>query len=499
LVLATKNTKNQQTSLPREAQSNAPASASQRLRVYVDVSQKSQRSGQACPVSNSALFTPERTHSICPRKSLRTSHRCGTAVDAYAAVDRNLEANVMRRNRIRRIAGIALPLLAIASLIVALPAWIRPSVTRARIRTAVVTVGPIEAVITAAGLVVPELERVLSSPLDARVLKVLRRPGSAVQQGDPVVELDVNESILRLEKIVTDLKIKDNEQAQSRLALEKSLADIDKRIERTTLELQVAETKVKGAQQLSSEGLISVEALRELELAASRERIALRQLTDERASAERTTRLQSEGLSLQRGGLSRDADEARRLLDLALTKSDREGVVTWVTPQEGALVRRGDVIARIADLSSFRVDGSVSDVHAGRVRPGAPVIVQIGKSQLSGSIADVFPTVENGIIRFTATLDDRSNRSLRPNLRADVLIVTDRRARTLRVKRGPFADGAGERYAFALHGSRAVRTGIELGLLGFDEVEVTRGLREGDEIVISDMRDYAHLSEIRVR
>ena len=67
------------------------------------------------------------------------------------------------------------------------------------------------------------------------------------------------------------------------------------------------------------------------------------------------------------------------------------------------------------------------------------------------------------------------------------------------MKRGPFADGGGVRHAFAIRGNRAMRMPIELGLLGFDEVEVTRGLREGDEIVISDMSDYEHLKEIRVR
>src|SRR4029077_18222206 len=83
-----------------------------------------------------------------------------------------------------------------------------------------------------------------------------------------------------------------------------------------------------------------------------------------------------------------------RLLDLSTTKSDRKGVLTWVLSQEGALVRRGDVIARIADLSSFRVDGSVSDVHAGQLRPGMSAVVRINDESLDGTISEVFPTVE---------------------------------------------------------------------------------------------------------
>jgi HlyD family secretion protein len=82
-------------------------------------------------------------------------------------VDRDLSPEVRRQDRIRKVSQVAIPILIVAVLIVGLPGWIRPSLNRARIRSAVVTAGPIEAVIMASGTVVPEVERVLSSPFDA--------------------------------------------------------------------------------------------------------------------------------------------------------------------------------------------------------------------------------------------------------------------------------------------------------------------------------------------
>jgi HlyD family secretion protein len=167
--------------------------------------------------------------------------------------------------------------------------------------------------------------------------------------------------------------------------------------------------------------------------------------------------------------------------------------------QEGALVRRGDVIARIADLTSFRVDGSVSDVHAGRLRPGMAAVVRVNDdTDLRGTVSEVFPTIENGIIRFTVALTNASHAALRPSLRADVLVVTQRKPRALRVKRGPFADNAA-RQVFVVRGDRAVRVPVELGLSGVDDVEILSGVNEGDEVIISDMRDYVHLSEVKVK
>jgi HlyD family secretion protein len=393
---------------------------------------------------------------------------------------------------------VAVPILLVAMFIVWLPGWMRPSVNRARIRTARVTTGPIEAVIMASGTVAPEVERVLSSPLDARVLRLLQRPGAHVKRGDPVVELDVSESVLALEKVVKDLKIKDNQQAQARLTLEKSLVDLDGRHEVKTLELQSAQARLEGDEQLFKDGLSSRDALRRSELAVKQAQIELAQLRDERKNAERSAGVQLEGLSLERGSLDKEVAQARRLLDLSTTKSDRDGVLTWVLSQEGALVRRGDVIARIADLTSFRVDATVSDVHAGRLRIGMPAVVRVNDLDLQGTVTEVLPTIDNGVLHFTVALAEPSHAGLRPSLRADVLVITERKPRALRVKRGPFADNAA-RQVFVIRGDRAVRIPIEVGLSGADDVELLAGVSEDDELIISDMKDYMHLSEVRIR
>jgi HlyD family secretion protein len=414
------------------------------------------------------------------------------------AVDRPLDADAQRQNRLRRILQVVVPVVVLALIVMWLPGWLRPAISRDRLRTARVTSGPIESVIMASGAIVPEVERVLSSPLDARVMRILQRPGAQLKRGDAVVELDTSESVLALEKVIKDLKVKDNEQMQTRLTLEKSLVDLDGKLEVKTLQQQSAQARLEGDQQLFKEGLLSREALRQSELALKQAQIELGQLRDERRNAERATGVQIEGLALERGSLDKEATQARRLLELSTTQSDRDGVLTWIVSQEGVLVRRGDVIARIADLTSFRVDGTVSDVHAGRLRTGMAAVVRVNEVDLKGTVTEVFPTVENGVIRFTVVLADPSHAGLRPSLRGDVLIITDRKPRSLRVKRGPFADNAA-RQAFVLRGDRAVRVPIEIGLAGIDDVEVLSGVSEGDELIISDMKDYLHLAEVRVR
>jgi HlyD family secretion protein len=197
--------------------------------------------------------------------------------------------------------------------------------------------------------------------------------------------------------------------------------------------------------------------------------------------------------------LHQEQREARRLLDLATPRADRAGVLTWALTQEGVAIRKGDVIARVADLGSFRVEATVSDVHAGRLKSGLPVTIKVNDDTLEGTVAAVLPTVQNGALTLQVTLNDPSSALLRSNLRVDVGIVTASKPRVVRIRRGPFATGAGVQQVFVLRGDRAVRTPVELGLASFEQFEVVRGLVPGDEAIISDMNDYTRLKEVRIR
>jgi HlyD family secretion protein len=77
-------------------------------------------------------------------------------------------------------------------------------------------------------------------------------------------------------------------------------------------------------------------------------------------------------------------------------------------------------------------------------------------------------------------------------------VVSERRAGVLRLPRGAALQG-GTQQLFVLRGTRAVRRPVELGLSGPDGWEVRAGLAEGDDVILSDMTDYAHAREIRLR
>jgi len=416
------------------------------------------------------------------------------------ALDREIDIGSRRKRALRRVAAAAVTLVAAGGLYALGSYWLRPSVQLSRIRTGAVERGPLEASLTASGTVIPAAERVLASPVETRIERVLKRPGQVLEEGDAILELDTSGTRLQVERLEERLAQNDNDRAQQRLELDDRLAGLHSRLETQGLDLEIARYRLEQARKLDADGLISEEALRQAEVELEKARIQLRRSEEEIEAARRNHEAKIERLALDGSILRKEIADTRRQLDLATTRTPVAGVLTWVADQEGAALARGDVLARIADLASFRVEATVSDAYASRLEPGQPVRVIVDRVPLGGRLSRVLPTVESGAVRFAVDLDDPSHPALRHNLRVDVLVITASKAEALKAPRGPWVGQGGERHqVFVVQGDHAVRADVRLGMIGHECYEVVEGLNEGDEIILSDMRDYLHAREIRLK
>ena len=161
--------------------------------------------------------------------------------------------------------------------------------------------------------------------------------------------------------------------------------------------------------------------------ALERCRIEGEQLAAAIQNAQRGMEVRLRALALEHDILVRERRDAERALAQASAASVRGGVLTWVLTGEGVSVARGDELARVADLSTFKVEATISDVHAAQIRAGQPVTVRVGELSLPGTVAKVHPKVENGIVRLEVALKQPDHPLLRPNLRVDVDVISERR------------------------------------------------------------------------
>ena len=414
------------------------------------------------------------------------------------AMDTPIEPEIIRGRRVRRaamtIGSIAIAVAALALL----PGWLRPSVSQERLRFGRVERATVEATLDAAGVVVPAAERSITSPVETRVLAVLKRAGDAVSVGDPIVELDTAAQRLDLARLTDRIAQKASETKRLSLVLARDLAELDARAESKRLDAQMLAHRVAQREKLSSDGLVSDEALEEARIEAEKARIEVRQLEGARANAERSAEAQIEGVALDARILEKEASEARRQLELATARADMNGIVTWVVSDVGATVHVGQAVARIARLDAFRIEATISDVHASRLRSGMPARIEFSGHRVDGSVSSVLPAIEGGAAKFLVELADPSDPALRQNLRVDVHVIAEQRDDVLSVPRGPFSTGGAAQPVFVVDDSRLVRRSARFGLAGYERLEILEGLTEGDTIVLSDMQNYTHLETVRL-
>jgi HlyD family secretion protein len=335
--------------------------------------------------------------------------------------------------------------------------------------------------------------------VEARVLRIDHRAGDRLRAGEEILTLDTSASKLDVQRLEDAVTQKDSQLAQLRLRVEESTANAAAALAQQKLDADILRYKAEQTATLAKSGLASGQDKLAAETAVKKADIQLRQLEDALQRARRSGAAQIAAAETDLRTARGEREESRRQLDLAMTRSDRDGVLTWVVPEVGATLRRGDVVARVADLSSFRVVATISDVHASQLAAGMRARVKIDEaSSVDGTISSVDPRIENGAVRFWVDLDQAAHPKLRNNLRVDVYAVTGQRSGVLQLRRGSLGD-ADRDGVFVIRGDKAVRIPVRFGLIGEDNVEIVDGLGEGDEVMISNMADYGGVKELRLK
>jgi HlyD family secretion protein len=396
---------------------------------------------------------------------------------------------------------IVIVIIAITVLIIAvwlLRITLNTSIKKSEINTAQVKIGDIENTVNATGEVLPEFEEILTSPINASIKNVLMEAGKKVNAGQSILTLDKSAAQTDYDKQQFQLESKQNEISKLKLDLNKSFFDIQSNNDIKQLHISNLADAVENAKRLFNAGGGTREGIEQAELNLKVANLEKKQLENEIKNKQQTMQIEIKEAEIAADILKSDLDALQRKLQLANIVATRAGVVTYVNRNIGANVSQGEALARIADLGSFKVQGSISDNSADQLHTGIPVIVLINDTQLRGHVVNVSPSVQNNIISFDIQLDERNNNQLRPNMKVDVYLVTATHTHIMRVANGPAFKGPAEQDIFVLNKGKAERRSVHIGLTNFDYVEIKDGVKPGDVVITSDMSEYKHAKEIEI-
>jgi len=414
-------------------------------------------------------------------------------------MDRELSVTVQRQDKIKTYSRIGVLSLLIILGLLGFRMFLKPSLSKATVRTAVATVGPIEASLTASGLTVPETEEIITSSIAARIEKVLYRPGEKVAAGESVLQLAKESTLTSFDKLKDEQRLKQNKASKLRIELQRDLNDLQAQYNIKKMQVKSLESMVADERYLLEIGGGTPENTKQAELNLKVAQLELKLLEDQIQNKKQAMQADLKELGFEMDIQGRDIAELERTINQAQVKANRSGIVTWVNTDIGAAVNKGDVLARVADLSSFKIKASISDAYAEQLQVGNPIIIRVNEQDLRGNIATIEPTVTNGIVTFFVQPDQKNHTLLWPNLRVEVFVVTAYKDKVVRVKNGPFYNGAYKQKVFVIKGDKAIRRQVDVGENNFDFVELKNHVAAGEEVIISDMKEYEHLEEINLK
>ena len=194
------------------------------------------------------------------------------------------------------------------------------------------------------------------------------------------------------------------------------------------------------------------------------------------------------------------ADHRRMLVEQLRVRAGVDGVLQQVPVEVGQRVTPGTNLARVAEPSRLKAEVRVPETQARDVMVGQRASVDTRSGMISGRVTRIDPAVQNGTVTVDVTLEGDLPRGARPDLSIDGTIELERLEDVLFVGRPAFGHQGGLVGLFRVDPKtgHATRVQVRLGRSSVSTVEVLEGLKEGDEVILSDMSRWDAYDRIRL-
>lgn len=407
------------------------------------------------------------------------------------------------KKRVRTGALIVLGLAAIGGITYGL-AKMKPAAPTLDRSTAVIDTvkrGPMIREVHGNGTLVPQVTRWIPAPADGRVEKILVQAGVEVSAGTVIVELSNPQMEQQALDAEFQVKTAQAEAENLRVRLESDGMTQQSQIASINAEYSQAKLQLDSDEALAKQGLVA-----DLPLKVSRvhvEDLANRLKVEQQrlAIAGKSTKAQLNAQQSRVEQLRALAKLKKDQVDALKVRAGTNGVLQQVSVQEGQQVTPGLNIARIADPASLKAELKIPETQIKDVKLGQKAIVDTRNGVIEGQVARIDPAAREGTFTVDITFTGALPSSARPDLSVDGTVELERLANVLYVGRPAFGQGQQTVGMFRLSadGQEATRTQVGLGRSSVSTIEIVSGLREGDQVIISDTSTVDQYNVIRLR
>ena len=177
------------------------------------------------------------------------------------------------------------------------------------------------------------------------------------------------------------------------------------------------------------------------------------------------------------------------------------GVLQLVPVEIGQRVTPGTNLARVAQPEKLKAVVRVAETQVKDVAIGQLASVDTRNGTVEGKVARIDPSVQNGTVAVDITLTGPLPKSARPDMTVDGTIELERLPDVLYVGRPAQgqADSLVSLFKIQEGTNEAIRTKVKLGRNSVSTVEIVEGLKQGDQVVLSDTSAWDAFDRIKVK
>lgn len=419
-----------------------------------------------------------------------------------SSMDRPIAASRITRPMV--IGGIAaVVLLIIAALLFpSVRRWARAetAVDATTLRIAAVTRGDLLRDVSVQGRVIASLHPTLFSPGQG-IVSLRTKAGSQVRTGDVLATIDSKELTSAFEQARAQMLSTRAELERQKILARQSQQRAQQQVNLLNLRLEAAKRNLERNQRLFNEGLSNKT---DFESAQDSVRIA----TMELEQARREVQLSRETLSFEvqtreQQVISQSsvvADLQKRVNELTV-RAPFDGMVASVAVQNSDAVAPNQAILTVVNLDALELEIALPEEYGSETAIGTPAAIYFNGREYAGRVTAMSPEVSQSQVAGIVAFVGEQPAGLKQNQRLNTRLVFESKKNVLKVPRGAFVDAGGGRTAWVVDSDNkiATRREIALGATSAAEVEVVKGLSEGERIIVSDTAAFGDAKTVLLR
>jgi HlyD family secretion protein len=395
--------------------------------------------------------------------------------------------------RKHRIGLLALGILIVIVLVAALPSQRRGAIP---VRVGKVERGDIQASISTNGKIEGLQNFEAHAPAPAIVKAVLAKEGDHVQAGQLLVQLDDAEARAAAARALAQLRAAEADfTAVQKGGTREEVLTTQSQLQKAQTELQTAQRNLDALQRLQKQGAAApaeVEAAQARLNAAQADFNLLKQKQQQRFAPQDLAKVNAQ---VEDAKAAYAAAEA--LLQRSEIRAPRAGEVYSLPVKSGTFVNSGDLLVQVADLHTVLVRAFVDEPDIGRLSKSERVEVTwdaIPGRTWEGTVAAVPTTVTMRQTRtvgeITASVNNQDLKLL-PNVNVSVTVITAEHKGALTLPREAVHQDEGETFVYQIVNGEIKKTDVQTAISNLTEIEITRGVTEGDTVALGSSNGQA--------